>query len=53
MNFWGPVNGVRTFLPRFRAHNEGAHIATVASISGMFAGSGNGVYTVSKYARAA
>jgi len=50
VNFWGPVYGVRTFLPRFRAHNEGAHIATVCSISGMFAGSGNGVYTVSKYA---
>ncbi len=50
VNFWGPVHGVRTFLPRFRAHNEGAHIATVCSISGMFAGSGNGVYTVSKYA---
>ncbi len=50
VNFWGPVHGVRTFLPRMRAHNEGAHIATVSSISGMFAGSGNGVYTVSKYA---
>jgi NAD(P)-dependent dehydrogenase (short-subunit alcohol dehydrogenase family) len=50
VNFWGPVHGARTFLPRFRAHNEGAHIATVCSISGMFAGSGNGVYTVSKYA---
>jgi NAD(P)-dependent dehydrogenase (short-subunit alcohol dehydrogenase family) len=50
VNFWGPVNGVRTFLPRMRAHNEGAHIATVCSISGMFAGSGNGIYTVSKYA---
>jgi NADP-dependent 3-hydroxy acid dehydrogenase YdfG len=50
VNFWGPVNGVRTFLPRMRAHNEGAHIATVGSISGMFAGSGSGVYTVSKYA---
>lgn len=50
VNFWGPVYGVQTFLPRMRAHNEGAHIATVGSISGMFAGSGNGVYTVSKYA---
>ena len=50
VNFWGPMNGVRTFLPRFRAPNEGAHIATVASISGMFAGKGNGVYTVSRYA---
>ena len=50
VNFWGPVHGMRTFLPRFRAHGEGAHIATVSSISGMFAGSGNGVYTVSKYA---
>jgi NAD(P)-dependent dehydrogenase (short-subunit alcohol dehydrogenase family) len=50
VNFWGPVHGVRTFLPRFRAHNEGAHIATVCSMSGMFAGSGNGVYSVSKYA---
>ncbi len=50
VNFWGPVHGVRTFLPRMRAHNQGAHLATVCSISGMFAGSGNGVYTVSKYA---
>jgi NAD(P)-dependent dehydrogenase (short-subunit alcohol dehydrogenase family) len=50
VNFWGPLQGVRTFLPRMRAHNEGAHIATTCSISGMFAGSGNGVYTVSKYA---
>jgi NAD(P)-dependent dehydrogenase (short-subunit alcohol dehydrogenase family) len=50
VNFWGPVNGMRTFLPRMRAHNEGGHIATVNSISGMFAGSGNGIYTVSKYA---
>jgi len=50
VNFWGPVHGVRTFLPRMKAHNEGAHIATVCSISGMFAGSGNGIYTVSKYA---
>jgi hypothetical protein len=40
VNFWGPVYGVQTFLPRMRAHNEGAHIATVGSISGMFAGSG-------------
>jgi NAD(P)-dependent dehydrogenase (short-subunit alcohol dehydrogenase family) len=50
VNFWGPVYGAYTYIPRMRAHNEGAHIATVCSISGMFAGSGNGIYTVSKYA---
>lgn len=50
VNFWGPLYGVQTFLPRMREHGEGAHIATVSSISGMFAGSGNGIYTVSKYA---
>lgn len=50
VNFFGPLYGVQTFLPRMRAHNEGGHIATVCSISGMFAGSGNGVYTVSKHA---
>jgi NAD(P)-dependent dehydrogenase (short-subunit alcohol dehydrogenase family) len=50
VNFWGAVHGVRTFLPRMRAHADGAHIVSVSSISGMFAGSGNGIYTISKYA---
>src|SRR5690606_31376374 len=28
VNFWGPVYGVTTFVPRMRAHGQGAHIVT-------------------------
>jgi len=50
VNLWGPVYGIHTFVPRMLARNEGAHIVTTTSTSGILPGSGAGIYTVSKIA---
>jgi NAD(P)-dependent dehydrogenase (short-subunit alcohol dehydrogenase family) len=51
VNLWGVVNVMRTFVPRLRAQGEGLrHIVNTASLSGIFAVPGLGVYTASKYA---
>jgi NAD(P)-dependent dehydrogenase (short-subunit alcohol dehydrogenase family) len=51
VNLWGVVNVLRTFVPRLRAQGEGLrHIVNTASLSGIFAVPGLGVYTASKYA---
>jgi NAD(P)-dependent dehydrogenase (short-subunit alcohol dehydrogenase family) len=49
VNFWGPLCGIRTFVPRMLAHNEGSHIVTTSSTDGVLFGNGN-VYAVSKMA---
>jgi NAD(P)-dependent dehydrogenase (short-subunit alcohol dehydrogenase family) len=49
VNFWGPLCGVRTFVPRMLAHKEGSHIVTTSSTDGVLFGSGN-VYAVTKMA---
>jgi NAD(P)-dependent dehydrogenase (short-subunit alcohol dehydrogenase family) len=49
VNVWGVVNGVRSFTPQMRAQG-GGHIVNTASLSGIFAVPGLGVYTASKYA---
>ncbi len=49
-NLWGVVNGIRTFVPRMKAQGQPAHIVNTASLSGIFAVPGLGVYTASKYA---
>jgi NAD(P)-dependent dehydrogenase (short-subunit alcohol dehydrogenase family) len=51
VNLWGVVNVIRAFVPRLRAQGEGLrHIVNTASLSGIFAVPGLGVYTASKYA---
>jgi NAD(P)-dependent dehydrogenase (short-subunit alcohol dehydrogenase family) len=51
VNFWGPVYGVKTFVPRMRARpNEGCHIVTTTSTSGVLVGLPVGIYAVSKIA---
>lgn len=51
VNLWGVVNAVRTFVPRMRGQGGGfRHIVNTASLSGVFAVPGLGVYTASKYA---
>jgi NAD(P)-dependent dehydrogenase (short-subunit alcohol dehydrogenase family) len=50
VNFWGPIHGVNTFVPRMLARKTGAHIVTTTSTSGILPGSGAGIYTVSKIA---
>ncbi len=50
VNFWGPIYGVHTFVPRMLASKEGAQIVTTTSTSGILPGSGAGIYTVAKIA---
>jgi NAD(P)-dependent dehydrogenase (short-subunit alcohol dehydrogenase family) len=49
VNFWGPVYGVRTFVPRMLAHKEGSHIVTTSSTDGVLLGTA-GIYAVTKLA---
>jgi NAD(P)-dependent dehydrogenase (short-subunit alcohol dehydrogenase family) len=50
VNLGGVVNGVQIFLPRIRAHGEGGHIVTTASMGGIFAAGMAPIYNTSKYA---
>jgi NAD(P)-dependent dehydrogenase (short-subunit alcohol dehydrogenase family) len=51
VNFWGPVYGIKTFVPRMRARpNAGCHIVTTTSTSGVLVGLNVGIYAVSKIA---
>jgi len=46
----GTINGVQTILPRMLAHGEGGHIVNTASLSGVLATPGMGLYVTAKYA---
>ena len=51
VNFWGPVYGCKTFVPRMRARpNDGCHIVTTTSTSGILVGLPVGIHAVSKIA---
>jgi NADP-dependent 3-hydroxy acid dehydrogenase YdfG len=50
VNFTAIYNGVLACLPHFKAHGEGAHIVTTASMSGVVPGVLAGVYTATKIA---
>lgn len=49
VNINGVFNGVRTFLPRMRAHGQGGHIMATSSSAGIIAGT-LGVYATTKFA---
>jgi NAD(P)-dependent dehydrogenase (short-subunit alcohol dehydrogenase family) len=49
VNVNGVFSGIRTFLPRMRAHGQGAHILTTSSSGGLIAGM-LGVYCTTKFA---
>ena len=49
VNLGGVINAVATFLPRLRAHGEGAQVLATASTSGLAAGGGVGVYATAKF----
>lgn len=49
VNVWGVVNGIRAFVPEMKARGSG-HVLNTASLSGLYAMPGSGVYTASKYA---
>jgi NAD(P)-dependent dehydrogenase (short-subunit alcohol dehydrogenase family) len=50
VNLGGVVNGVRTFVPRIRAHGEGGHIVNTGSMASFIAGGRAGIYCTSKFA---
>jgi NAD(P)-dependent dehydrogenase (short-subunit alcohol dehydrogenase family) len=47
VDLWGPVHGVRTFLPLLEAHGDG-HIVSTSSTSGLGAPVFNAPYSVAK-----
>ena len=49
VNLWGVIHGVRAFVPRLIAQNEG-HIVNTASVSGLISPPGSGAYNVTKHA---
>ncbi|MEJ0099692.1 MAG: SDR family NAD(P)-dependent oxidoreductase [Pseudomonadota bacterium] len=50
VNFWGPVYGINTFVPRMLASKQGCQIVTTTSTSGIVPNNGAGIYSVSKIA---
>ena len=50
VNLWGVVHGVETFVPRMIAQRTEGHIVNTASMAGLIASEGLGVYNTTKYA---
>ncbi len=50
VNLWGVIHGIETFVPRMIASKEPGHIVNTASMAGLVATRGLGVYNTSKYA---
>jgi NAD(P)-dependent dehydrogenase (short-subunit alcohol dehydrogenase family) len=49
VNLWGVIHGVRSFLPRLLARNEG-HVLNTASVAGLISPPGTAAYNVTKHA---
>lgn len=50
VNVGGVVNGIQTFVPRMRDAGEGGHVVNTASMAGLAASPGLGIYNTSKFA---
>ncbi len=50
VNLWGVIHGLLAFLPRMIAQGQGGHIVNTASMAGLIATQGLGVYNTTKYA---
>ncbi len=50
MNLWGVIHGVEAFVPRMIRQQEGGHVVNTASMAGLVASQGLGVYNTTKYA---
>ena len=50
VNLWGVIHGIEAFVPRMIARGEPGHIVNTASMAGLIASKGLGVYNTSKYA---
>ena len=50
VNLWGVIHGIEAFVPRMIAQKAPGHIVNTASMAGLIATRGLGVYNTSKYA---
>ena len=50
VNFWGPLNGIKLFLPRMLDHGEEGHIVNTASFSGIQGHGHQSAYGTSNFA---
>jgi NAD(P)-dependent dehydrogenase (short-subunit alcohol dehydrogenase family) len=50
VNLWGVVHGIRKFVPIMLEQNTPCHIVNTASVAGLIAGPGLGIYKVTKHA---
>src|SRR5262245_4123005 len=50
VNLWGVIHGVEAFVPRMIAQRGPGHIVNTASMAGLIASQGLGVYNTTKYA---
>ena len=50
VNLWGTIHGIRSFVPRMLAQGDDCHVVNTASVAGLLAPQGMGVYNVSKHA---
>ncbi|MDH4109153.1 MAG: SDR family NAD(P)-dependent oxidoreductase [Gammaproteobacteria bacterium] len=50
VNLNAVFNGIKSFLPKIKAHGEGGHIINTASMASLVSGPGAGIYTAAKFA---
>lgn len=50
VNLWGVIHGLEAFVPRMIAQRQPGHVLNTASMAGLVATKGLGVYNTSKYA---
>jgi NAD(P)-dependent dehydrogenase (short-subunit alcohol dehydrogenase family) len=50
VNLWGVIHGIEAFVPRMIAGRQGGHVVNTASMAGLIASQGLGVYNTTKYA---
>lgn len=50
VNLWGVIHGLQAFLPGMLAHGQEGHIVNTASMAGLIASQGLGIYNTTKYA---
>src|SRR5262245_297109 len=50
VNLWGVIHGIEAFVPRMIAQKLPGHIVNTASMAGLIASQGLGVYNTTKYA---
>jgi len=50
VNLWGVIHGIEAFVPRMIAQKVPGHVVNTASMAGLIASQGLGVYNTTKYA---